>query len=300
MDIGTGSYQKVVDLLDAGVYFVDLKRRITYWNKAAETITGFSAGEVVGRACSDNILTHVNSSGENLCMGSCPLERCMNDSLIREDELYLHHKEGHRVPVRMKSCPLADSRGAVIGGVEIFTDLSNKKADEIKVKELEKLAMLDRLTQIANRHYLERELEGRMDEKKRYGVPFGVLFMDVDHFKSFNDTYGHDAGDRVLKFIARGLSANARPFDLFGRWGGEEFLGVIRNISLSKLDSLGNRMRLLVEKSFLPHDSEILRVTISVGGTVAGDSDSVESILKRADALLYQCKASGRNCVITG
>ena len=76
------------------------------------------------------------------------------------------------------------------------------KAIEMRIKELEEMAMLDNLTRIPNRNYIEKELMANFDEQKRFGVTFGILFMDIDHFKRFNDTYGHDVGDRTLKFVA--------------------------------------------------------------------------------------------------
>jgi len=77
--------------------------------------------------------------------------------------------------------------------------------------------VIENLTQLANRNYIDREIKSRFEEKNRFNVPFGILFMDIDHFKQFNDTHGHDVGDDVLKFVANTFVANARPFDLFGR-----------------------------------------------------------------------------------
>lgn len=110
--------------------------------------------------------------------------------------------------------------------------------------------------------------------------------MDIDHFKQFNDTYGHDVGDDVLKFVANTFVANARPFDLYGRWGGEEFIGIIRNIKGHDLKNLGNRVRKLVENSYITHNGKTLQVTISIGATLVSESDTVESLIKRADTLL--------------
>jgi diguanylate cyclase (GGDEF)-like protein len=185
----------------------------------------------------------------------------------------------------------------LIGGVEVFTDLSNKKANEFKIMELEKLALLDKLTQIANRNYLERELDSRMDEFRRYGIPFGVLFIDVDHFKSFNDRYGHDVGDRVLQYVAKNMTINARPSDLFGRWGGEEFLGVIRNVTKKEVLNIAERLRILIEKSYIDHLNDHLHVTVSIGGTLVAEKDSVKDLVIRADDQLYKCKKNGRNRV---
>ena len=220
MRLEEDSYKIVIENLYDGLYFVDQKRTITYWNKAAEQISGFAASEVVGTSCADNILTHVDSDGNNLCTGRCPLAATIADGKPRETEVYMHHKAGHRIPVSVRISALTDKKGTIIGGVELFKDISNQTANELRIKELEKLALLDNLTQLANRNNIEREIQHRLEEKKRFNLPFGVLFMDIDHFKKFNDTYGHDVGDDVLRFVAKTFVANTRPFDLFGRWGG--------------------------------------------------------------------------------
>jgi diguanylate cyclase (GGDEF)-like protein len=118
--------------------------------------------------------------------------------------------------------------------------------------------------------------------------------MDIDHFKKVNDRYGHDLGDDVLKFVAKTFIANARPFDLFGRWGGEEFIGIIRNISSEDLGLMGNKLRSLIENSYIIRENEKLRVTISIGATSVNENDTIDSLIKRADVLLYKSKTEGR------
>ncbi len=88
------SYSRIIDHLYDGLYFVDRNRVIQYWNRAAERITGYAAAEVVGRPCSDNILTHVTDNGDNLCMGACPLMATLKDGQMREASVFLHHKDG--------------------------------------------------------------------------------------------------------------------------------------------------------------------------------------------------------------
>ncbi|MGD9365723.1 MAG: diguanylate cyclase [Desulfobacteraceae bacterium] len=300
MNIEAYSYQEIIENLHDGLYFVDRNRIITYWNKAAEKISGFRADEVVGKSCADNVLAHVDSEGNSLCTGTCPLEATIEDGQFREADVYMHHKDGHRIPVSVRASALSDKEGKILGAIELFTDISHQTANELRVKELEKMALLDNLTQLANRNYIEKELQARFDEIKRYQVPFGILFMDIDHFKSFNDTYGHHVGDEVLKFVAGTFVANARPFDLFGRWGGEEFIGIIRNIRAEDLNRLGNRLRLLIENSYILHKDEKLNVTISIGATLVKENDTIESLTKRADAFLYESKAKGRNCLTMG
>ncbi len=300
MDLEKYSFESIIENLHDGLYFVDLNRVITYWNKSAEQISGFKAIEVVGKSCSENILTHVDSDGNSLCTSMCPIAAAIADGKRRETEVYMHHKDGHRIPVSVRVSTLTDKEGTIIGGIELFTDISNKKINELRIKELEKLALLDNLTQLANRTYIEREIQSRLEEKKRLNISFGILFIDVDHFKSFNDTYGHEVGDEVLKFVANTFVACARPFDLYGRWGGEEFIGIIRNINGKDLETLGNRLRSMLEASYVVRENEKLNVTISIGATVVNENDTIEGLIKRADILMYNSKAAGRNCLTIG
>jgi diguanylate cyclase (GGDEF)-like protein/PAS domain S-box-containing protein len=300
MKLDHDTYIQIIENLQDGLYFVDANRVITYWNKAAERISGFTAAEVIGRSCSDNVLTHVDNEGNHLCLGPCPLAATIADGRQREAEVYLHHKDGHRVPVFVRVNTLKDSEGKVIGGIEIFTDISSILINNVRVQELEKLALLDNLTQLANRNYLEREIHARFEEMKRLKVPFGILFIDIDHFKQVNDVYGHDVGDQVLKFVATTFVTNSRPFDLYGRWGGEEFIGVMRNISSDDLVLLGNRLRVLIEHSYIVHENHKLSVNISIGATMAEAGDTIESLIKRADSLLYCSKEQGRNRLTFG
>ena len=294
------SYKKIVEAINDGLYFVNRDRVITYWNQAAERISGFSAEEVVGKSCADDILTHVDGDGNNLCLGLCPLADTILDGESREAHVYLHHKNGQRIPVAVRVSQLVDQKGEVLGGVELFTDMSDMQANELRVQELERLALLDNLTNLANRNYIEKELEIRFQEKRRNDLQFGLLFMDIDHFKQFNDDHGHAAGDEVLRFVARTFVANARPFDLYGRWGGEEFVGILRDVSPANLKRIAERLCRLVKNSYVVHDGQKLAVTLSVGATLARDGDTPLDLLKRADRLMYQSKQEGRNCATIG
>ena len=301
MKLEQGSYKSIIENLHDGLYLVDTNRVITYWNRAAEKITGYRADEVIGRPCSDNILTHVDKEGNRMRTTVCPLAATMADNIPREAQIYLHHKDGHRVPVSVRLSTMTDTEGEIIGGIELFTDISNQEVNMLRVKELEKMAFLDNLTKLANRNFIQRELQNRFEEIKRYNLPFGILFMDIDHFKNFNDEYGHDVGDLVLRFVAKTFASNSRPFDFYGRWGGEEFIGVIRNINRDDLINLGNRVRELVASSYIVNNlNQTLQVTISIGATMANEQDNVDSLIKRADELLYKSKSSGRNCLTFG
>mgnify|MGYP001370595485 FL=1 len=130
----------------------------------------------------------------------------------------------------------------------------------------------------------------------RFYWRFRVIFIDVDNFKMVNDQRGHDAGDRVLKMVAACLRECGRGTDVFGRLGGEEFIGIIANADREALRTVADRIRVLVESSRL-NDGSPLTVTVSVGVAEAAAEDTVMSLLQRADRHLYHAKKTGRNRV---
>ncbi|SNR63975.1 PAS domain S-box-containing protein/diguanylate cyclase (GGDEF) domain-containing protein [Humidesulfovibrio mexicanus] len=292
-------YKCILDNLFDGVYFVNAKRVITYWNHGAERISGFSAQDVVGKGCADGILRHITGSGEELCTRLCPLAKTLVDGEPREDEVFLHHKNGHRVPVSVRIAPLRDKDGAIIGAVEVFSDATPQQRLREEVNELRSLAMTDQLTGLGNRAAAGRQFKRRMSECKRFGVPFGLLFADIDHFKKVNDTYGHDTGDCVLAQIAKTLKSSLRGVDALCRWGGEEFVALVPKVDEKAFHSIAERMRRFVEATSIPSGCghPPLRFTISVGGALARPDDTLTSLAARADTMMYEAKRSGRNCI---
>lgn len=293
-------YQDILDNLNAGVYYVNLERGITYWNKAAQQITGFSGTEVRGRRCSDNILKHVDHQGVCLCLESCPLAETLQDGAARTASVYVHHKEGHRLPVSIRISPIKNRSGEILGAVEVFVDDSETVGALQRLKELEGMVYLDSLTGIANRRFLEIFLTARFNEMQRHGWSFGLIYADIDHFKWVNDLYGHDAGDQVIKMVSQTLAKNCRSFDLVGRWGGDEFLCVLCHLSNpDQLRATAERLRILVENSWVPTAAAPIAVTVSMGATLARSDDSLQTLIRRADQLLYRSKSTGRNGILT-
>lgn len=297
MNPDTVFYKELIDNLYDGVYFVDRDRRITYWNRGAERLTGYGAGDVTGSRCRDNILCHTDCDGLSLCEELCPVAHTLEDGVCREAEVFLHHRAGHRVPVNVRVSPIRNGAGAIVGAVEIFSDNSARLSDLQRIDELQQLVFLDPLTGVANRRYIQMYLQSKFDEMFRYGWPFGVMLLDLDHFKEINDSFGHQMGDDLLKMAARTLRNAVRSYDLIGRWGGEEFIAVITNVKEDRLHEMAERFRRLVEESSMTAGDTIVRVTVSIGATLATSDDTVGSLLKRADELLYRSKGAGRNCV---
>lgn len=291
-------YKSVLDNLYEGIYFVNLERRITYWNKGAERITGYSAEEVVGRQCADNLLVHVAESGRCLCTAGCPLVDVMKQTCShKDDNVYLHHKDGHRLPVSVSISLIRDADGSPVGAVEVFYETKNLAPDAQLIESLKQEALIDILTGLPNRRYLQMSLTGSLAEFERHGIGFGLVFIDVDHFKRVNDTYGHDAGDSVLKMVSSTMASCMRAYDMIGRWGGEEFLAIIRFTDKKQFLQAAEKLRTMVENSFLMHENNTLGVTITLGATHVRPGDTIETLIDRADRLMYQGKQAGRNRV---
>ena len=297
MKLELTEYKHILDNLCDGIYFLDRNRKITYWNKGAETITGYSAAEVIGRGCSDNILVHIDQQGNQLCCEQCPAAKALVDGQRHEAEVFLRHKQGYRLPVRTCIDPIVSSDGEIIGAVELFTDISSSMALREQVHELEKMALFDGMTEIGNRRYAQMNLHARFNERKRYGWDFGLMFIDIDRFKLCNDSHGHDVGDRVLKMVAKTLSSNIRPFDVACRLGGDEFVVILVHIDPEGLFSSAEKLRTLVGQSAFFENNEQIHVTVSIGATLVQDTDTAETLMQRADALMYRSKKTGCNKV---
>ncbi len=289
--------QSFFEHLYEGVYVLDGDRKILFWNRGAERISGYSAPDVLGRRCSDNILVHVDENGNNICLGKCPVAATLKDGKDREVSVYLHHRLGHRVPVRVRVFPVRDDSGNISGAVEIFRDEGDEKDLLRRLESLEELALIDPLTRLPNRRCLEKALAMRLAGYQRHGnPPVGVIFVDIDHFKNVNDTYGHGRGDEVLKMVAQTMRGALREFDILGRWGGEEFVALILYADVQALEHVAERIRSLVELSWIDGNPPIC-VTVSVGGTLAMPDEAMETLIERADDLMYHSKRQGRNRV---
>jgi diguanylate cyclase (GGDEF)-like protein/PAS domain S-box-containing protein len=294
-------FESVVEHLYDGVFLVDPRRRITYWNRAAERLTGYKARDVVGKLCNEDILEHVDAEGKSLCKTECPLEKSLKDGRRREVSVFLHHKKGHRVPVLVRISPIRDAQKKITGAVQIFSDNSATVARAERLSDLQRTSMLDELTGLPSRACLDRELETRVAELERFGRVFGVILMDVDHMGEINRRHGRETGDDVLRMIGQTLLYNSRPFDVIGRWDGERFLGIVLNVDRKELAKVAHRFQSLVAASHLPlEDGKTLHASVSIGAAVAKWGDSAEEILAIVGGMLKQSKRMGRNRVTVG
>jgi diguanylate cyclase (GGDEF)-like protein len=153
----------------------------------------------------------------------------------------------------------------------------------------------DALTGVANRRALDEELTRRYAAWQRQGTPLAFFIIDVDRFKTFNDTHGHQAGDEALQTIGRVLKASARDMDFVARYGGEEFAFVLAGTQIEDAKAAAERVRKAIADARVPWGGESFQVTVSVGLAEMQSGGTVESLLKHADTALYMAKSNGRN-----
>ena len=162
------------------------------------------------------------------------------------------------------------------------------------------LAIIDALTGLYNRRYMESHVGTLVEQASSRGKPLTVLMLDIDYFKSINDTYGHDAGDDVLREFALRIRKSIRGIDLACRCGGEEFVVVMPETDLAVATMVAERLRRRIagEPFAIQQGTHGIEITISIGIAGLGSDDGAAGVLKRADQALYRAKRDGRNRVV--
>jgi two-component system cell cycle response regulator len=183
-------------------------------------------------------------------------------------------------------------------GRTIFKFLSGGNIENAYHEEIYRLTTVDGLTQVYNKRYFMENLERELSRCHRYGRDLSLLIFDIDHFKSINDTFGHLAGDHVLKQLAELVKNNIRREDFLARYGGEEFAIILPEIDHARAMVMGEKVRKLVEVEEFVFEDTHMPTTVSVGVATVDDSiTEAAELIKRADTNLYEAKSAGRNRV---
>ncbi len=222
-------------------------------------------------------------------------------------------REGDRTYVE----DLGSTNGTLVNGVKLTAPVALKDGDKIQVgasflikfslqdaleqsfqQQLYEAALRDPLTKVFNRRAFGDRLETELSHLTRHQAELAVMLFDLDHFKRVNDTYGHLAGDQVLRVFAHLVSSMTRREDFFARYGGEEFVMLCRSTPLDHARALGERIRASVEREQFVHADQRIPVTVSIGVTNAWPRCTSAEVVAVADAALYAAKSAGRNQVV--
>ncbi len=266
----------VIQGTQEAVVVTDASGAVVLVNDAAETLLGKSVSQI-------------SSSGIVNLLDQPERFQAMLDDTDASKEPTLFEYNGRWLLT--SATTILDRDKSPIGSAALLRDVTLEQA---LLKELERLSITDALTDVYNRRHLDATLKLELERSRRTGSPLAVIMFDADHFKKFNDTYGHDQGDRVLKMVGQVMKGAVRPYDVPCRYGGEEFTVVLPGTDPEGAMHVAERLRCDVEQMAV----DGLKVTISLGVACFPliPVNSPEALIEAADAALYRSKESGRNC----
>lgn len=279
---------KALDAAQDAVFITDANGVIEFVNQGFEAITGYSMPEVIGRTPA------VLKSGKH----DAPYYRQLWQSLKAGETfratLVNRHKNGQLIHCEETVSPVRGRDGEITHFVSIIKDMSDRVYRE---RDLRQQATQDGLTGLLNRRAGELQLESACFSAREQDEPFCIIFVDVDHFKNINDTWGHPAGDKVLQSVASHLRAGVRTTDSVVRWGGEEFMVILHHCELSAALEQAERLRERMARAPQP---EVGQVTLSMGVAEIQSGEALADLIARVDKALYRAKSEGRNQVRAG
>lgn len=287
--------KQILDNLYDGLYTVSLERKILYWNKAAENLTGYTAAEMTGCYCYDSPLKHVDREGNDLCRDGCPLTWAMSHRCKHEDEIFFRHRDGYRVPINVRVSPIYDPDGRVEGASELFRDNTPSGAIAARLAELEELAMLDPLTKLANEKFAKEQIKHYLEETHRYAIKVGVALFQIDNINSLIDKHGLKVFEQLQIVAGRTLQRNSRPLDMIARLNQGLYLGLFRNVSDNQLHAICEKMRLLFAKGQVSTGQSPISGTLSAGGHCLRKHDTLEKVTEICQKQLDNCREKGGN-----
>jgi diguanylate cyclase (GGDEF)-like protein/PAS domain S-box-containing protein len=276
---------------DYAIYTITLDGLIEEWNQSLQRFGGWEAIDVQGR----HIGMFFPTDDPGLPHPDALLTQAKRIGSV-ETEGWRLKRDGSRLWGNTVITALPDEAGAVRGFVVVARDMTERKRME---DELKQHATVDPLTGAFNRRHGHARLATEFDLRARSGQPCAVMMLDIDRFKSINDTYGHDAGDSVLCAMVLACKVGLRTVDMLARWGGEEFLILLPDTGLEAANVIAERLRESVAALQVPVGiNASIDFTVSIGVAVPVNDD-LHDLLRRADGALYAAKAGGRNRVVS-
>jgi diguanylate cyclase (GGDEF)-like protein len=289
--------QKLLDNMYDAVIFVDCNMRIVRWNRGAERLTGIASASVLDHHWSPKLIGMRDEHKGELAGMDCPIAYCVNTGVQSLRRLVVSNRHDRPTAVDAHTVPVVGPNGTTHGAAMLLHDASPEATLEAQCNSLHERATKDPLTQVANRAEFDRMHQAFLRAHLERGLPCSLIICDIDFFKSVNDTYGHLAGDEVLRSFGHLLKSECRSGDLVARYGGEEFVLLCADCNNATAARRAEDLRRLVsELSLSVLDGNF--ITASFGVTEVQGGDTAESMLRRADRALLEAKNLGRNTVV--
>lgn len=270
----------------------DTHGRVTSYSTGGARVLGWDIGDVVDKRTVGELLSPRHPLSQDDVFGA------VAEHGRFEAEVLMGRKDGHEVPMLLTVTPLTDAQGRPEGYIGVAKDITDMRAAR---EALARMAATDYLTGLANRRQAELIFDHEIARSCRHQTPLAVIMMDLDRFKSVNDTYGHDVGDVCLKHVAEHLRQRLRASDIVARHGGEEFLLVLPETGLEDATALADAIRCRIVQDEVVHGDLRIRLAISAGVAVLepGQGISAGELVRRADQAMYDAKGLGGNRVVT-
>ncbi len=289
--------QKLLDNMYDAVIFVDRTMQIILWNRGAERLTGIAASSVCHRTWSPTLIGMRDETTGSLGEADCPVNYSVTTGVQSLRRLLVANRNNRPIAVDAHTVPVVGPDGVTYGAAMVLHDASGEASLEERCQNLHEKATKDPLTQVANRAEFDRTHRLFISAHLERQLPCAMIMCDIDHFKSVNDNFGHQAGDEVLKSFGQLLKSECRSGDLVARYGGEEFVVLCADCSNAAATHRAEQLRKSMSELSQPAlNGEI--VTVSFGVTEIQPGDSPESMLRRADRALLEAKQVGRNTVV--
>ena len=275
------------------VWTMNMDTKITYVSPSVHRVLGVTPEQAMRTSLNETLTPQSEAAVTDYFRRLWAAIEDGSEPPVLRDEHEYRRSDGSTIIGELQIVPNVDANGRVVEVVGVTRDISERKAFEA---ELLRLAVTDALTGVWNRRHGEELFQAELADSRDTGRPLTLLMLDIDHFKSINDRYGHQAGDRVLIEISRRLQDGLGAADVVARWGGEEFVILLRDADIEEAVSTAEKLRgLIADNVFI--DAGL--VTASIGAAQLAADDDLDSWLAHADEALYKAKRSGRNAVRT-
>ena len=271
----------LLDYVEDGVCLLDLTNHILYWNHGAEQITGYLAQEVAGRHCSEELALCSDCEGAALSDGVCPLARVKQDGKPREAVIYVRHRAGYRLPVRMRAHAILDDGGQVAGVVEVFARAYARGRTELA--RAARHRGHDALTGVLNRDYGEMRLRHELEVMETFGVTLAWLRVELEHGEELRQHFGHGMVDAAMRMIAHTIDANLNSLDMLALWDETSFRVMVRHAVEPGVAELARKLALMVSASEVEWWGEGRKIGVRVASVTAQAGDTAGSLEQRID-----------------